>query len=207
MFYNFFIPGGVGGDAYKVYILNKKFRWNAKRLTSALFCDRLSGLIAICSLICVLSAILIPEWSWFFLSMILIGLLGTYFLTLKLFSNFKKIFWLSLGWSMVVQMFQILSFTFLLMSVGVDSDFVKYAAMFLLSSVLSLVSFAGIGIREMLFFQISKYYQFSPTYSLAASLLFTLITAFFSLFGLYFQLRTLNLRTDKTKDIYEFHKK
>ena len=25
MFYNFFIPGGIGGDAYKVYLLNKNF--------------------------------------------------------------------------------------------------------------------------------------------------------------------------------------
>ena len=25
MFYNFFIPGGIGGDAFKVYILNKNF--------------------------------------------------------------------------------------------------------------------------------------------------------------------------------------
>lgn len=55
MFYNFFIPGGIGGDAYKVYLLNKNFGWSAKKITSSLFNDRLSGLLAICVLILVFS--------------------------------------------------------------------------------------------------------------------------------------------------------
>jgi len=35
MFYNLFLPGGIGGDAYKGYIVNKKFAIKTKRLISA----------------------------------------------------------------------------------------------------------------------------------------------------------------------------
>ena len=76
--------------------------------------------------------------------------------------------------------------------------FIYYSLLFLASSILSLLSFAGIGVREMLFLQASKYFDFSAQYSVSASLLFTVITAFFSLFGLYFQLRKLNLSQKNT---------
>ena len=28
MFYNFFVPGGIGGDLYKTYLLKKLYSWN-----------------------------------------------------------------------------------------------------------------------------------------------------------------------------------
>lgn len=44
MFYNLFLPGGIGGDAYKVILLNKKGKVNSYKLTSAaVLLDRLSG--------------------------------------------------------------------------------------------------------------------------------------------------------------------
>ena len=32
IFYNFIIPGGVGGDAYKGVLMNKKFQWGLKKI-------------------------------------------------------------------------------------------------------------------------------------------------------------------------------
>ena len=91
-----------------------------------------------------------------------------------------------------------MSFIFLLKSLDVTDNFTIYAVVFLASSVLSLISFAGIGVREMLFLQASKWFSFHPEISVSASLLFTMITAFFSLFGVIFQIRKLNLKLTET---------
>ncbi|MDE0470428.1 MAG: lysylphosphatidylglycerol synthase transmembrane domain-containing protein, partial [Ekhidna sp.] len=51
MFYNLFLPGGVGGDGYKVYVLNKQFDIKVKQLIRASLMDRLSGLISLLFLV------------------------------------------------------------------------------------------------------------------------------------------------------------
>ena len=198
MFYNFFIPGGIGGDAYKIYLLNKKLGWNAKKLTSVIFNDRLSGLLAICVLTLLLSISLFEiQFSVLILMLIFAGIFITHFITKKIFPNFRNIFFLSFFLSIIVQSLQIISFIFLLKSLGLKADFIIYSIVFLCSSVLSLISFSGIGVREILFLQASKYFAFQPQISVSASLLFTFITAFFSLFGLIFQLRKLNITLSK----------
>lgn len=205
MFYNFFIPGGIGGDAYKVYLLNKNFGWSAKKITSSLFNDRLSGLLAICVLILIFSFNLL-EAKFFpiLFVLLLVGFFFTYFLTKKLFSTYTTVFFKAFFYSFLVQNLQVISFIFLLKSLNVTDNFTIYAVVFLASSVLSLISFAGIGVREMLFIQASKWFSFHPEISVSASLLFTMITAFFSLFGVIFQIRKLNL---KLTERHEFYKK
>ena len=47
MFYNIFLPGGIGGDGYKIYLLHKKSHFPAKQIFGAIFFDRLSGLWAV----------------------------------------------------------------------------------------------------------------------------------------------------------------
>ena len=199
MFYNFFIPGGIGGDAYKVYLLNKNFGWSAKKITSSLFNDRLSGLLAICVLILIFSFNLL-EAKFFpiLFVLLLVGFFFTYFLTKKLFPTYTKVFFKAFSYSFLVQILQVISFIFLLKSLDVTNNFTIYAVVFLASSVLSLISFAGIGVREMLFLQASKWFSFQPEISVSASLLFTMITAFFSLFGVIFQIRKLNLKLTET---------
>jgi len=45
MFYNLFLPGGVGGDGYKIYLLKKSHNIKVSTLITATLLDRLSGLI------------------------------------------------------------------------------------------------------------------------------------------------------------------
>jgi len=44
MFYNLFLPGSVGGDAYKVFLLHEQGVGRTKPLILATLLDRLSGL-------------------------------------------------------------------------------------------------------------------------------------------------------------------
>ena len=187
MFYNFFIPGGVGGDAYKVIALNKHFDQPVKTITSAVFFDRFIGLCAICILIC-LGIVFIPLDIEFWIKAVifsigLIGaLLGPYILGL-LFPRFKSVFYPTLLYSFVIQAFQIGTIVFSLLAIHPDANIFTYILIFLVSSVLSVVSFAGIGIRETVFYYSASYLNFNPDVSAGVALMFSFITLVTSLFG------------------------
>ena len=197
MFYNFFIPGGIGGDAYKVYVLNKKFDWSVKKLTTSVFCDRLSGLMAICFLILLLSAKFLPGYWWTLLiPTIPIAYFIARFLWGKLFNSFSGIFNKALLYSLGVQGLQLLSIFFILNSfTSVDSVWI-YFMVFLLSSILSLISFSGIGVREWLFMQAANYYAFDAGVSVSTAMLFSIMTALVSLVGLIYQLTHFSLEKE-----------
>ena len=45
MFYNLFLPGAIGGDGYKIYLLRQHNEVKTKNLVSASILDRVSGLV------------------------------------------------------------------------------------------------------------------------------------------------------------------
>ncbi len=47
MFYNLFLPGGIGGDGYKIYLLQKNYQTGTKRILGAVLSDRISGMVAL----------------------------------------------------------------------------------------------------------------------------------------------------------------
>lgn len=190
MFYNFFIPGGVGGDAYKVIALNKHFDQPIKTITSAVFFDRFIGLCAICILICigiVFIPIEIALWiKVIIFSMGLLGaLLGPYILG-TIFPRFKSVFYPTLLYSFVIQVFQIGTIVFSILAIHPEANILTYILIFLVSSVLSVVSFAGIGIRETVFYYSASYLNFNPDVSAGIALIFSFITLVTSLFGVIY---------------------
>ncbi len=192
MFYNFFIPGGIGGDAYKVYSLKQHLGYGIKKSGFALLMDRFNGFTAILVLIGVGVAFIVPTLR----SYLLVFGLVLFFLAylLKYFNRFSttqtllhvKAFVLSI----FIQVLQAGSFIVLAKGLGIDDKYVEYCVLFLSSSILSLISFAGIGAREVLFLETSQYFQIDPQASIAASLLFTFITASVSIFGLYYHFKS-----------------
>src|SRR5690606_17100394 len=55
MFYNLFLPGGIGGDAYKGYVVQRQYDPGSKKVISALLVDRLSGMALLFIYACVLA--------------------------------------------------------------------------------------------------------------------------------------------------------
>lgn len=193
MFYNFFIPGGIGGDAYKIYILNKEYKWSAKKLTTVVFVDRLMGLIAIGVLI-VLLCLFIPYFAtenlvWLLFVVLAIGLVFSYFFIKWLFASFLGIFIKSALQSILIQLLQCICIVLLLSSISKTDDYIIYIIAFLLSSVLSIFSFSGIGVREMILYQASTLFAFDSMKAVTIGLLFSILTAFVSLFGIYFHFK------------------
>jgi glycosyltransferase 2 family protein len=198
MFYNFFIPGGIGGDAYKIYILNKEFKWSLKKLTSIIFIDRLMGLIAIGILINLL-CFFVPYFSdenliWILFLTLFVGLVSSFFFLKYLFPSFLGIYAQSLLLSIIIQILQCTCIVLFLISINETDEYIIYIISFLISSVLSIFSFSGIGIREMVFYQASNLFAFDSMKSVTIGLLFSVLTALVSLFGIYFHFNKSNNR-------------
>src|SRR3982750_1599808 len=47
MFYNLFLPGAISGDAYKVILLNRRYKTSYKKTSAAVLLDRFSGVLAL----------------------------------------------------------------------------------------------------------------------------------------------------------------
>lgn len=200
MFYNFFIPGGIGGDAYKVFILNKEFKWSVKKLTSAVFVDRFMGLTAIGILIFIGSFFLNIESIkihryWLSPLVIILTLAISFLFVKKLFKKYVPIYNKTLWQSLFVQLLQCASIVSLLLSVsGNTNNYLIYVLTFLVSSVLSLISFSGIGIREWFFLQVATFLVFDETIAVTIGALFSILTAVISSLGIFFQIKKQQLK-------------
>jgi uncharacterized membrane protein YbhN (UPF0104 family) len=193
MFYNLFLPGGIGGDGYKVYLLNNQFKTPVKELLKASLLDRLGGLIAILGLlfgILLLIDLPLPFGEpWVrdvVLSIGMIGVLPGFWLLQKfLFSNFLPSFWQGIFWSLVGQLAQMAAVVCLLLALGVQDKFLAYQAVFLLSSIVAVLplTIGGVGARELVVVYAHSYAGIQETEAVAFSLLFFLISAAVSLSG------------------------
>jgi uncharacterized membrane protein YbhN (UPF0104 family) len=193
MFYNLFLPGGIGGDGYKVYLLNNQFKTPVKELLKASLLDRLGGLIAILAL---LFGILLlidlplpfgePRIGKILFAIGAIGVVPGFWLLQKfLFSNFLPSFWQGIFWSLVGQLAQMASVVCLLLALGVQDKFLAYQAVFLLSSIVAVLplTIGGVGARELVVVYAHSYAGIQETEAVAFSLLFFLISAAVSLSG------------------------
>lgn len=180
MFYNFFIPGGIGGDAYKVFHLNKRHGWSAKTLAVGLIADRSNGLIAICIWMVVLFPFLglMPlYWSIpLAIGVLIAGTLLAQWLSKLLFSAFHPVYYPALFHSIILQGLQLLSVFFIMESLGCTTHRVAYFLLFFASSVLSIFSFSGVGVREFVFSVFAASFLVDPEVSVSIGFVFTIIT-------------------------------
>lgn len=199
MFYNFFIPGGVGGDAYKVYLLHKQFDWRVKDLGFAILNDRFSGLFAILLLAQGFVFFLLPAPYKFLVLLSLPLSIGVcYFFQKLAFRQYLPIFFKSLFLSVLVQGLQVICVYFILKSFAYTDTFLIYGLVFLGSSVLSILSFSGIGLREWFFMQAAETYNFHADKAVTVALLFSALTILVSFVGIFFSFNTKNwLKTSR----------
>ncbi len=195
MFYNLFLPGGIGGDAYKGYLLHRTFGAPGKRLAACLLLDRVSGLF----LLYVYSGILLlwlpipwmePNRPWIGLFLVL-SLLIYRRAHHKWFSYLDPVFWPSLGYSALVQLAQLACAYLILLALGVQGNHLQYLLVFLLSSIVAVlpVTIGGIGSREVVFYYGARWLDLQESTSIGVSMTFFFITAVVSLCGIAFHFR------------------
>lgn len=193
MFYNLFLPGGIGGDGYRVYLLNKHYQVSIKKLVQAALLDRLGGLVAIVFLL--FGFFLLVDVKLDFLEsglwngLMIGGLILTipvFWLVQKLgFKDFLPSFWSANLWSFAGQIAQLICAWFILMALGIDENILAYQLVFLLSSIVAVLplTIGGVGARELVFVYAHQYAGIEEAAAVAFSLIFFLITAGVSLLG------------------------
>ncbi len=196
MFYNLFLPGGIGGDGYKIYLLNKKFDTKLKKIFWALFIDRISGVVALTLIIIVLAYFINVSIKYQqYIGVLIPLILASFFYGIKIFFKyFTSIFTKINVMSLLVQLSQVVAVFYILKSIGCLDNTIEYLFIFLFSSIIATlpISIGGIGAREITFLYGSQYLGLDANLSIALSLMFYFITATISLSGIYF-----NLKPDK----------
>ncbi|MGI4875535.1 MAG: lysylphosphatidylglycerol synthase transmembrane domain-containing protein [Janthinobacterium lividum] len=205
MYYNLFLPGGIGGDGYKVYLLGKEFPGQRAAIFRALLLDRLSGMVALLVLLLALAAALpagrfaawVPSlapgaWRAGLLALVPLGLAVSYGLGRWLFGEFAGAFgrtsWQALG----VQGAQVLCAWALLAALGAaDGPVLPYLLVFLASSIAAVLplTVGGLGAREVTFLYGAKLFALSVPVAVSVSVLFYVITAAVSLVGALVRVR------------------
>ena len=157
MFYNLFLPGGIGGDAYKGYVIQKEYKPGTKKVVAVLLLDRLSGLLLIFIYACLLAFLsaqsIFQGFDWLFVIAIPVSVFVFWLFIKRLFAYTLTVFWKSLSYSALVQLAQLLSAWCILQSLSLFTDILEYLLVFLVSSIVSVIplTIGGIGSREVTF--------------------------------------------------------
>lgn len=191
MFLNLFLPGGIGGDGYKIFVLNRRQGVPVKKLVLVTLADRVSGLLCLLLLLCGL----VPwvglgwdaEWLWTAAFSSIALTLLSFLIGHKLLFGFRlpatfQIFFFGLA----VQLLQLVCIGLLLVYLGVQaSQHLPYFAVFLASSIVAVLplSLGGLGAREVTFFYCLKLLGLDPIHGVVLSSCFFLITVVSSLPG------------------------
>jgi len=201
MFYNLFLPGGIGGDAYKGFLIKKKFEVDTKRVVSVLVLDRLSGLLLLFMYACSLALLLSNPWlNKFEIIIALVGVVSVvvfWYLNKRFFTFVLPIFWKSFALSAMVQLAQLICVYFILQSLSIQTNETAYLFIFLISSIVSVLplTIGGIGSREVTFFYGATLLALDENTSIGISMVFFLITAMVSLFGILYHFKKIDLNT------------
>jgi uncharacterized membrane protein YbhN (UPF0104 family) len=196
LFYNFFLPGGVGGDGYKVFLLNRYFDVKVKKLVSAVLAERVSGLSII--LIYILSLVYyinydLPYKGWYFMLIPLVSA-GYYFFLWIINRPLTKVFWKVTFWSLFIQGIQMLVVIAILkaMDTNINGQWGNYLFLFFLSTIAAAIpiTLGGIGAREMTYAVGAQYLGIDQGQAVALSLVFYFLSLVCSIPGLFYSLQT-----------------
>jgi len=190
MFYNLFLPGGIGGDGYKIYVLKKNHGLTVINIFNAVFWDRVSGIFALIFL----SALLILPSSFAALypgEMVWIWVIAgvayplSLLLTWLFYRQFMPVFIVTAIESLLVHATQLISAWFILMAMSATAHQIDYLAIFLISSVATILplTVGGAGAREVTFFYALNHLGLDVNTGIALSLIFFAISALSSLVG------------------------
>lgn len=188
MFYNLLLPGGIGGDGYKMILLRQSHAKSWKSLLSTNLIDRLTGLSILMAMLLALVPFSSLAGWWIHLLWIFPSGFAVYWLVFRLFFKSYVPAFLSLHvHSLVVQGSQLLSVYAILLALPGGHFDVDYWLLFLVSSVAAVVpvTVGGLGARELVSLKLAPLLAVNMEIALSVGLLFFLITFFSSLAGIF----------------------
>ena len=158
-FYNFLLPGGIGGDAYKVIIAHKRFNMPHKTGIRVMIADRASGLCVLILMMLLATYLIdlsnfIPYFTLLLVTAVIITIIGFLACSFILLKQPPKTMLISLPYACVTQGLWVMTLYDLWESLGEGKDFICYLGLYCASSIASMlpVSVGGLGIKEMTYF-------------------------------------------------------
>lgn len=194
MFLNMFLPGGIGGDGYKVMVLYRRHAAPVGILLGITLADRASGLLVLLMLLCLFAPFIGLPWPADAVQLLsggcaLAALLAAVLMHRRLLRMDGGRTAMVLRYGLAVQLLQLACMVMLLRYLQVPAALhLAYLSVFLASSVAAVVplTVAGLGAREITFLYGLQLLQFDPAPGIAASSGFFLITVISSLPGALF---------------------
>lgn len=190
MAYNLFLPGGIGGDGYKVLIYHREFGVSKKKLLTALLVDRLSGLLAILVLLGI-GVVFIDEWrNWMIPALIAtpLVLISARLITSRFFPGYSGVFARVTLIALGVQLIQVVCIWFLGKAMNFEADLIHLSVFFLVSTLATTIPvfLGGIGAREAVFALLATQFGMNAPVAVATALAFSMVTVIASVPGLVF---------------------
>lgn len=190
MFYNLFLPGSISGDAYKVILLTKKYKIAYKKTTAAVLLDRFSGLLGLGLILAVYALFVLKNDLYIVVIVVgaVLAVLVFYFIIKFWLKDFIQSFLPTLFLGILVQASQVVCVYLIMAALGIPIHIMEYVFIFLISSVVAVLplTIGGLGAREVVFLEGSKYFGLVQETSVVISLLFYLITLITSAVGLFY---------------------
>jgi hypothetical protein len=198
MFYNLFLPGAISGDAYKVVILNKRYKSPYKKTSVAILMDRFSGLLALGVILCIYGLIVLDNdlYNIVLVTGCLLSVIVSYLVIRHFFNYLLPVFWPTFFWGLAVQGVQVICIYCLLAgleqvftSMNMPAHQPEWIFIFLLSAVITVLPISlggGLGTREFIFVEGANFFHLDPHVALIISLLFYLSSVVASAWGAWF---------------------
>ncbi|MET0392837.1 MAG: lysylphosphatidylglycerol synthase transmembrane domain-containing protein [Chitinophagaceae bacterium] len=192
MFYNLLLPGSISGDAYKVILLTRRYQVPYRKTTAAVLLDRFSGLLGLALILAAYGVVVLDGlYTAAAVGGALLGVAVFYFIVRRYLADFLASFFPTLFWGLLVQGSQVVCTYLIMAALGIPVHATGYVFIFLVSSVAAVLplTVGGLGIREIVFLEGSRYFSLVEENSVIVSILFYLITLFTSLWGLLYVFR------------------
>ena len=188
MLYNFILPSGIGCDAYKVFKIERDFKYTHKHVAAVVFFDRISGLVALCNIACMLFSVLFYKIYLLPIAVALILLNAAFYIVFPKIVEGDFFTIKTELLSSAVQILQCMCAYSIALSLDIYDHLFVYICIFLISSIVSVlpISIGGLGAREYTFLIAASYLLIEQDKAVCIGLLFYLITLLISLSGIYF---------------------
>lgn len=208
MLFNTVLPGGIGGDGYKIYTIGKLAEFPHLRAFKIALSERGSGLFALLFLTSVFYIYadfrdIIPHQDLIIASLTAL-LLPCYFISASIIMKEKiRTAFTAMLYSFPIQLLNVAIFLVLLIDLGVDTanvkDIMGYIVIFMVSSVASIIpiSIGGAGLREITFLYGAKLTGLNAELGITVALLFFVTNILCALTGLLFWHRLEKIYNNK----------
>lgn len=180
---NLALPGGIGGDGYKVVVLHREYEVSIRRMIQRNVSNRISGFVWLWIAVTVLIPFsnhihsMLPYAFAGALACFAAGI-GLYLaIARRYLAEPASLLLRTSPYSLGVQTSLLLCGTLLLQSLGGTADFVDYLAIFTLGSLAAIlpISVGGIGVREFVMLHASSMLGLDGEFAVAFAAVFFLL--------------------------------